>query len=101
MGGSLQSELENAQRKSTEDIVRGLDALQNPVNHIREYLLSYFEGGRDQFKAFIKEQQSKEANGTKPQPIQLTAYIDQKMKDDLDIKFGVPGQPVKTAPIRR
>lgn len=101
MGGSLQVEIENAQRKSTEDIVQKLDLIQNPLNHIREYIYSYFEGGQAQFKAFIKEQQSKEANGTKPQPIQLTAYIDQKMKDDLDIKFGVPGQPVKTAPIRR
>lgn len=101
MGGSLQSELENAQRKSTEDIVRGLDALQNPVNHIREYMLSYFTGGREGFKKYLEDQKIKEANGTKPQPIQLTAYIDQKMKDDLDIKFGVPGQPVKTAPIRR
>lgn len=101
MGGSLQSELENAQRKSTEDIVRGLDALQNPVNHIREYMLSYFTGGREGFKKYLEDQKSRDANGTKPQPIQLTAYIDQKMKDDLDIKFGVPGQPVKTAPIRR
>ena len=101
MGGSLQSELENAQRKSTEDIVRGLDALQNPVNHIREYMLSYFTGGREGFKKYLEDQKIKESNGTKPQPIQLTAYIDQKMKDDLDIKFGVPGQPVKTAPIRR
>ena len=101
IGGDLGSEIENAQRKSTEDIVRGLDALQNPVNHIREYMLSYFTGGREGFKKYLEDQKIKEANGTKPQPIQLTAYIDQKMKDDLDIKFGVPGQPVKTAPIRR